>query len=345
MARTWRGAEPRGALCYGRSHMTAPAMTARPALRVRPATLADLDAVAAFLARSLGGGGPPRYRRLFEYAWLADKPNIGALIEHDGRIGGFLGALYSRRTIAGHARSICNLTSWAVDEPCRRASLAMLKCLLDQRGHIFTTFSASPQVAEILTVLKFQTARSHKLLFTAAAGLVRRPRGEPIEVVDGADRVAPRLDPDHRQILDDHRPYRCGHIYLERAGRRCYAVTVRRGRGSRAFADVLYASDPQLFVDAIGAVQAALFRAHRTLLTGIDLRWIDHPPALALCYTALRPVMFRADAPASAAAGPGSAGQAAPIAAPGGQTAAAALPSIHARDICALHSELVPMYG
>jgi hypothetical protein len=313
--------------------MTAPATTTRPALRVRPATLADLDAVSAFLARSLGGeGGPARYRRLFDYAWLADKPNIGALIEHDGRVGGFLGALYSRRTIAGHPRAICNLSSWAVDEPCRRASLAMLKCLLDQRGHIFTTFSASPQVAEILAVLKFQTARSHKLLFTAAAGLVRRPRGEPVEVLDGADRVAPRLDPDHRQILDDHRPYRCGHVLIERGSRRCYALTIRRGHGARAFADVLYASDPQLFVDAIGAVQAPLFRAHRTVLTGIDLRWVDRPPAFALCYTALRPVMFRTETPAAPPA-------------VGGQPAAGALPSISARDICALHSELVTTYG
>jgi len=317
--------------------MTAPATTSRPALRVRPATLADLDAVAAFLARSLRGeGGPARYRRLFEYPWLADKPNIGALIEHDGNVGGFLGAIYSHRTIAGHPRAICNLTSWAVDEPCRRASLAMLKCLLDQRGHIFTTFSASPQVAEILGVLKFQTERSHKLLFTSAAALIRRPRGEPVDVTGGADHIAPRLDPDHRQILDDHRPYRCGHVLIERGSRRCYALTIRRGHGPRAFADVLYASDPQLFVDAIGAVQPVLFRAHRTLLTGIDLRWIDRPPAFALCYTALRPVMFRTDAPTSA---PSAGGQS------GGQPTGGALPSISARDICALHSELVATYG
>jgi hypothetical protein len=306
--------------------MTAPAMTARSALRVRLATLDDLDAVAAFLARSLGGeGGPPRYRRLFEYTWLADKPNIGALVESDGRIGGFLGALYSRRVIGGRPREICNLTSWAVDEPYRRASLAMLKCLLDQRGHTFTTFSASPPVAEILGVLKFETVRSHKLLFTAAAA-ARRPRGEPIQVLDGAERVAPHLGPDHRQILDDHRPYRCGHVLVERGNRRCYAVTIRRGRGARMFADVLYASDPQLFVDAIGAVQRALFRVHRTVLTGIDLRWVDHPPALAVCYTGLRPVMFRGESPA-------------------GQSGPGTLPSLHARDICALHSELVPMYG
>ena len=290
-------------------------MTARPALRVRLATPADLGPVAAFLARTLGGaGGPPHYRRMFEYAWHTDRPNIGALIEDGDKIGGFLGALYSQRVIGGKPRAICNLSSWAVDEPYRRSSLAMLKCVLDQRGHTFTTFSASPQVAEILGVLKFQTASSHKLLFTPAAALVRRP---PVEVVDGADRVAPRLDPDHRQILNDHRPFRCGHVLIERDNRRCYALTIKRGHPPRVFADVLYASDPQLLVDCIGAVQGALFRAHRTLLTGIDLRWVERPPSFAVCYTALRPVMFRFDAP-------------------DGMTA---------RDVCALHSELVTTYG
>lgn len=284
------------------------------ALRVRLATTADLDDVAAFLARSLGGaGGPARYRRFFEYPWLADKPNIGALIEDQGKVGGFLGALYSQRMIAGKPRSICNLTSWAVDEAYRRSSLAMLKCLLDQRGHAFTTFSASPPVAEILTFLKFQTVPSHKLLFSAAA-VLRGRRGDAVRVVDGADRVAPLLDPEHRQILEDHRPYRCGHVLLERGSQRCYALTIARGRGPQVFADVVYASDPQLWVDGIGRVQGALWRAHRTLLTGIDLRWVDRPPAFAMCYTGLRPVMFRAD-------------------------------GTSARDICALHSELIPMYG
>ena len=201
----------------------------------------------------------------------------------------------------------------------------MLKCLLDQRGLTFTTFSASPAAAEILRVLKFQTLRSDKLLFTSAAALVRRPR-PPVRVVDGADRVAPLLSADHRRVLDDHRPYHCGHYWIERGDRQCYAVTVARGRGRRVFADVLYASDPQLFVDAIGAVQGAVFRAHRTVVTGIDLRWVERPPALALCYTALRPVMFRT--PSSDGVDPSR-----------------LAPLIDARDICALHSELVPTHG
>jgi len=291
----------------------------RSALRVRLATAADLDAITALLARMLGGdGGAARYRAFFEYRWPTARPNVGAVIEDTaGTLGGFLGAIYSEREVAGKPRAICNLTSWAVDPAYRRASLAMLKCLLDQdrAGQpplTFTTFSASPDAAEILRFLKFQTARADKLLFTAAARLRRRPAD--LHVIDGADAVAPRLSPAHRRILDDHRGYRCGHVLIERGDRQCYAVTLARGRGARKFADVLYASDPQLFVDGIAGVVAATMRAHRTWLTGIDLRWVDRPPPFALCYTGLRPVMFRSD-------------------------------DLDARDICALHSELVPTYG
>jgi hypothetical protein len=302
--------------------MTSPAPIAskpRSALRVRLATPADLDAIAAFLARMLGGaGGPARYRRFFEYRWPAERPNLGALIEDEaGALGGFLGAIYSTRVIRGQPRAICNLTSWAVDAAYRRASLAMLKCLLDQdrAGQpklTFTTFSASPDAAEILRFLKFETARSDKLLFSAAARLRRLP-GD-LRVLDGADAVRPALADAERQILDDHRSYRCGHLLLERGDRRCYAVTLARGHGAQKLADVLYASDPQLFVDGIAGVVGATWRAHRTVLTGIDLRWVERPPRFALCYTGLRPVMFRSD-------------------------------ELAARDICALHSELVPTYG
>jgi hypothetical protein len=281
---------------------------------VRLAALADLDRVAAFLARSLGGaGGPPRYRRFFEYAWVDDKPNIGALIEDGGEVHGFLGALYSRRNVRGAARAICNLSSWAADEAYRAHSLGMLKCLLEQRGYTFTTFSASPPVADVLRFFKFQTLRSDRLLFTPLSGRLRRRDGGT-RVVDGAERVEPLLDSDERQLLLDHRPYRCGHVLIEAGNRRCYAITIARGRSPQVFADVLYASDPQLFVDSITSLQAPLFRAHRTILTGIELRRVERPPTFALCYTGLRPTMFRTD-------------------------------ELDANEIRPLHSELVLMYG
>src|SRR5262245_5002953 len=102
-----------------------PSNGVRPAAAavIRPATLADAEALAAYCAGALGGsGGAARYRRYFDYRWLADKPDLGVLIEDAGQIRGFIGAIYAHRRVAGQDHTFCNLTSIAVDESHRKLS-------------------------------------------------------------------------------------------------------------------------------------------------------------------------------------------------------------------------------
>jgi hypothetical protein len=122
------------------------------------------------------------------------------------------------------------------------------------------------------------------------------------------------LAPAERRIAADHRRYRCGLFLLRSGERRCFAVTVRRGRGRRVFADVLYASDPALLMDCLPWVHATAFRFHRTVLVGVDRRWITAPPRLAFTYSNLRPIYMRS-------------------------------PHLSLDSIDPLYSEIVPMYG
>jgi acetoacetyl-CoA synthetase len=279
---------------------------------IREAGAADLPAVTAYLSDRLGREA--RYfRRYFEYGWLAQKPNLGFLLEAEGRIGGFLGAIYARRAVRGREQLFCNLTSWHVDDRFRRQSLEMMARCLARPDCTFTTFSPSEKVIAVLRYFRFQLVDSHKVLFAPLSGvsaLLRRPGPR---ITWGED-LPSRLDDSERRIFDDHRGYRCGHFLVEWSGARCYFVTVRRGRGARAFADVLHASNPDLLARAIAWTHLPLLRTHGTVLTGLDRRLLGRRRATAVGYGGLRPLMFRSE-------------------------------TLAAAELDTLYSELVPMYG
>lgn len=271
---------------------------------IRAASPDDLSAIADYLARRFAGaGGAARYRRYFDYAWMPDRPNLGFLIEDGGEIRGFLGAIYGRRTIRGTSHAFCNISSWSVDDDHRKLSLHMLKRLLDQKGYTFTCFSPSERVTEVLAFFKFQTIDREKILFSPLSGLLglpqrlRRPWPRVLTRADGMER---HLDAEQRRIFADHAPYRLGQFLLRHGDERCYFVTGRRGRGVKVFADLLHASNPRLLVEQIGAAQLPLLREHRTLLFGIDRRFVGEPPPATYRYARLRAPMFRSESLAAA---------------------------------------------
>jgi hypothetical protein len=281
---------------------------------IREAGPADLTRVASYLAARMGArGGEERFRRLWEYGWLADKPNLGFLIEDRGQVGGFIGAIYSRRRVRDRELLFCNMTSWHVEERFRSLSLALMARCLAQPNCTFTTFSPTDRVVEVLKFFKFQLLDAEKAVFTPVSGLPARLRGPRAQLFWGED-LPGRLTEPERRIFEDHRSYRCGHFVLEHGDDRCYFVTVRRGHRVRAFADVLYAGNPALLAHAIACTHVPLWRTHGTLLTGIDTRLLRKRPGGAFRYRGSRPIMFRSDV-------------------------------LRAEEIDALYSELVPTYG
>lgn len=258
---------------------------------LRPATEADLPAIGDYLASKLRPD-PARYRRFYQYPWMPDRPNLGYLIEHAGRIRGFLGAIYARRELPSGPRVVCNINSWAVDDDHRQLGLFLAKKLLDQKDMAFTCFTPSDRVIELLTFFKFETWPCEKVLFPVGSGLARASSAIRTRLIAG-DELARTADPRHRRILDDHRGYRLARFALERDGRRCYVIAGRKGRGARVFADVMYASDPELLVDAIARVFPYLARTLRVAIVGVDARMIERIPRDTLIYRKLRPLQYR----------------------------------------------------
>jgi hypothetical protein len=288
--------------------------------KVRAATPADRNAIADYLAQHLqGAGGAARYRRFFEYGWIADadKPDLGMLVEDDGRVKGFIGAIYGRRVIRGREHKLCNLNCWRVDEDVRMHSLVMLKKLVDRREHDFVCVSPSDRVTEVLKFFKFQELDQGKILFAPGSGVPLDPRRWRVKVYDAKHGIEDHLDDEQRRVFRDHAPYRLVQWVIERGDRRCFAVMGRRGRGARVFADVLHVSDPALFVETIGLLVPRLLVTLGTPLVGLDRRYAAPAgvkPPRTIAYDKLRRPLYL-----SKTLGP--------------------------TDLDALYTEFVPMFG
>jgi len=292
---------------------------------IRAATRADLEAVARYLAGALhGDGGPARYRRYLECSWASSPSDLGVLIEDGGAIRGFIGTIYADRLAGGEVQRFCNITSVAVDESHRKLTLKLFGALLARKDLTFTCFSPSDQITKILDFFRFEHRPGDRVIVGPLSGVDVRQLAAAarVRVYTKPDALDAKLDADLRKISRDHRAYRCGQLLITHGERRCFVVTVRRGRGMRAFADVLFASDPDMLMEHLPWIHAPQLRALGTVLTGIDRRWVSRVPRASFTYTKLRPLYARI-----------------------ARAGAAGLPAMTIDRIDTLYSEFVPMYG
>ena len=103
---------------------------------VRAVHAADFGAILPLLEQF----GNPRMtpedwrRMLFDLPWPVDDDVRGWALWDGPRAVGFLGAIPSRREIAGRARRFVNLSSWIVEEPFRPESLKLVLPVLADRA-------------------------------------------------------------------------------------------------------------------------------------------------------------------------------------------------------------------
>jgi hypothetical protein len=124
---------------------------------VEPIEDRDIEDVCAFWRKQFASRcRQDVWTRAFRRPWHPQKPNNGFLMRHRGEIVGALGAIYSRQTIQDVPLSLCNMTSWYVQESHRSHSILLLRRLLRQPNFHFTNFSANPTVAQLLPGFGFK---------------------------------------------------------------------------------------------------------------------------------------------------------------------------------------------
>ena len=243
-----------------------------PKARVRPAGQGDVEAICDLIARHFGKRiRRDEWRRLFDYRWGAGAPDHGWVLDQEGHIVGYLGAIYAEREIDGQVERICNLTSMCVDATHRAMAPFLIMAAVRRGDCTVTGLSARPSVFRILERAGFAPLDPGKLVVPPLFNLFGLARGRPSFEWD-PDRMRPELDGTALRILDDHLSYGCQCLLARYDDRRCLLVVKRRILRILPVSEILFATDRDFMTEHIEAVTWAIIVRQRTLAVMADRR-------------------------------------------------------------------------
>jgi hypothetical protein len=250
---------------------------------LRPVLNSDIEAVCAFLADHMQRGmTKDEYRPLFTYPWMPEKSGMGFLLEEEGKLVGFLGAIYSERMIRGESSRFCNLTNWCVLPNFRNESLKLLFAVLGQSGQTIVNLSPSEEVQKMLTRMRYQQLDALKLFsFPLTQLWTLAGRGKLLW-----DRIEIQgcVDEEGRKIINDHSDTGCRFVVIAHEGITSLIVSKKRRKQGISFTEILHVSGPELFRQSFERVKLGLMFKDRTMLLAIDERLLKSRLPLMLPY-------------------------------------------------------------
>jgi hypothetical protein len=219
-----------------------------------------------------------RWASAFRQDWGVTESNHGfAMRDSDGRLVGGIGAIYAERIIRGRPERFCNITSWCVLDEYRSHSMRLALALVSQPGYHFTDLTPTEVVAGSLKFLKF------KLMDRRVTAMPALPSWTPgVRIVNDPDAIETALAPADAKVFRDHRHFPwLRQVAVGRPGAYCH-IAFKASRMKRLpCADILYVSDPELFLRYRPAVSRYLLLHCHILSMRIESRLLPRLPKLS----------------------------------------------------------------
>lgn len=256
---------------------------------IRPANPADIEPLCRFLHQGFPGIVPDAWRRLFDYKWLDDKPDLGLVLTVGNEIVGFLGAVYAWRKIGEKVGLVCNHTSWYVVPEYRGWGAELLAASTLNRNITYTALTPGPGARQMLEALGYSELNRRKIVLPPLPQFDSL-RGRAPMISFDRETVRGSLDHEQQRGFDDHAPYDCLQCSVSTERDSAFLVVKRRAGGNArlrklfptkmkiSYSEILYCSNPGLVARHIEAVKQAIMRRQRTLLIVCDERLFTERP-------------------------------------------------------------------
>jgi len=242
----------------------------------------DLDDVYHFVSKNFDPGVKlETWRLAFTRSWMFEKPNNGFMLVADETIVGVFCALYSQQQTEKGIQNICNTSTWFVMDAYRPYSLKLMAAMLDQKGFLFTSLSASPNVHELHRRSGFQTYITSLVAIPNLLKLIYISK--KLEVLVDPKSMGKYLDSNVKQISIDHSDIPTVQQIVFRAAGEALLVIfdIRRVRGVPA-TNIFYLSNPDMFYQNRYEICSYFLLHKHTLFTRIHRCSMSKVPAFSL---------------------------------------------------------------
>ena len=236
------------------------------------------------------------WKRILTYQWGQDEDYRGLALMDGQEAVGFLGMIFSKREIAGKTEKFCNLNAWVVRQSHRSYSLSLLYPLSRMNDYTITNLSSFKHGVEIMKRFGFRELdTTSRIIPCLPIRTGSRSFGWMVTV--DTIIIGERLNPRHRRIFEDHRPYQCVQMLLYNEAYYCYTVFEKRKTRGLKYYYAHYISNPDLFVDHMGLMRSYLFWRHHAAFMLIDSRYLcSKTVPLSINHQLLVPRLFKSSA-------------------------------------------------
>lgn len=281
-------------------------------LRVREACEEDFEKVYTLL-RKLNSTSLSQddWRKITRPYFAAPITTYGYVLEHEeeGAILGFLGTIFSERTIDGQTYKFCNIHSWIVSPEAKSGGINLLMKVLRLKDYVVTNFTASEVPYQIFQSLQFteMAYTNYKLLPVQSfvTGLFARYKVALLNKQNAAS----LLNSAELDIYHSHKDFEnVQMLWLGNGQEHCLLVSKRKLYVPRplkkvpllkdklALAHIHYLSNPSVFTNAYASTLTALALCFRLKVAGLVLSdaFITEGDRLKnSVYSSKRPYMLR----------------------------------------------------
>ena len=244
--------------------------------------------VKEFLGQQEDFGLSRNWDPVFQYPWkLADYPYGYAILDGD-KIAGFLGTMFSRRSVAGKDVIFCNMTSWIMGAEYRAMRLGskLLNPILESETLLITNLTPVAAYRKSYEKMGFQVLEREQISIPVIPWLTSATNGgsngrEQLLTFDD-DEIQAGLNESDRKIFLDHKGLPCVHFLIRQrdSARYCYGIATTslvnklRFMGAKLL-NVCYLSDTDLFVRSLKLFKKHLWAYGRVVFLRYDSRLLS----------------------------------------------------------------------
>ncbi|MEK9627500.1 MAG: GNAT family N-acetyltransferase [Nitrospinota bacterium] len=212
------------------------------------------------------------WRQLFVDHWQCKEGYFGYVLENQGEVVGFLGLIFSNRTLNGRKTKFCNLTSWVVEENFRNQSLSLLLPVLKLNEYALTIFTPSKETYLVAQKLGFQDLESKlQIIFPFPSFFT----GFSLcEISFDKSLSSKTLTGEVLQIYKDHAFLNCTHVHIHTSSGECYLMGAKIYRKKLPFFQIYYISHPEIFSKFSGKISMKISLKLKTVSIIIEERFL-----------------------------------------------------------------------
>lgn len=242
-----------------------------------------IPSVKQFLSDREGFRDANAWEGLFNYPWKLREYPYGYAIFDSAKMVGFLGTIFSQRSIAGKSTICCNTSSWFVEDEYRTQMLPLqlFAPILRMKDLLITNLSPTERAREICEKFGYKNLDLEQVAIPVIPGVaaILESMRRRVELCFELGEIHDRLNAEEREIFEDHNKLSCTHFLIRRPQSReyCYGIATTTLFGKLRFLkgqwlNLCYLSNPAVFTRNFPAIKKDLWMNGRFFALRYDAR-------------------------------------------------------------------------